>query len=174
MRLPAVAALVLVLASSVQANADWVPGLFQGNPWGMSLAEMKKRYPGGYLLKRQASGELPYEVVLEVADRKNAIVILGFNRANLFQRAFLMFPKAGTPVNLKTNTWTPETPEEMGATLATLRKMLQGQYGHPGPVDDPTKGTLWTFPNGSIFLYSNAGAVNVIYTAPEAVAPSGL
>jgi len=167
------AVLAVVLAVSGYAQAADTPGLFQGVPWGTSLKEMKRRYPGGHSQKRGDDGQLQYGVVLEIAGRKNAIAVLGFDRANQFQRACVLFPKAGTPVDWSKPT-TPEPPEEAAATWAMLLKLLQQEYG-PG-FAYKTGGMLWNFANGTIFLSprSDGETAAVVYSAPNAPSISGL
>lgn len=127
MRRQAAGALLLLLISwPTVASAD-----YDKTQWGMSLADVQRRYPGGAVLRLQ-TGEIEYSVARTVGAEFPALTTFFFVEGKL-EIVMLHVIRNGTVANLEAASCIPPVGEEAERAKVLLEAALRKKYGTPVP-----------------------------------------
>jgi len=162
----------LALAVLVAAAASAGPALagYDKTEWGMSVEEVQKLYPGGFL-DRQPDGKTEYRVLREVAGIRTALLKFDFGGPkNGLRRVSILFPEQGTEVDLHQALFEPPSPTQGESLRLTLRAALLTKYGKPAATNG--KDDAWVTASGDqiyLGLTSAGGGITpgVIYEPPK-------
>ena len=101
--------------------------------WGMSIAKVKKLYPGG-VLKKEQGGRFNYSIVRVVGTISNAYTAFSFSSDKKLDSVFILIPKTGTDVDLNSGHIEFGDIDQYKNNFKFLSDLMKEKYGEPSSV----------------------------------------
>ncbi len=117
--------------------------------WGMTLATVKKLYPGGVAKKLQTQ-ETNYSVVRPVAGLSTGYIMFTFSSKLLLTGVIILFPVQGAEIDLEKGIFDVTVNSSAKSIFSNLNTALTIKYGKPEIEDDSKK--AWNIKDDVIVL----------------------
>jgi len=153
--------LILLTASSSWAGYD-------RTTWGMPLKEVQKLYPDGVVQPKQDK-TADYAVIKSIAGQ-TAVVLFNFDTTKRLDSVTILFPKAGSSIDLKGERYDAASKAESATIYNLLTNLLSQKYGAPASTNPETGIILWRLDNGDIVGLNKAKdevGVGIVYSKGE-------